>query len=48
VGVFECNLKIYADHLRLSELEHISETVGAELVLLRHGFGEDKPKKEKD
>jgi hypothetical protein len=48
VGVFECNLKIYADHLRLSELEHISEAVGAELVLLRHGFVENKPKKEKE
>lgn len=45
VGVAECNLKIYADHLRLSELEHLSEETGAELVSLRQGFGEDKPKK---
>ena len=36
-AVFDCNLKIYADHLRLSELKHIAEEVGAELVLLRKG-----------
>jgi hypothetical protein len=47
VGVFECNLKIYTDHLRMSELEHISEEAGVELVNLRHGFAENKPKKAK-
>jgi hypothetical protein len=37
VAVADCNLKIYADHLRLSELEHMAEAVGAELVLLKKG-----------
>ena len=37
VGVMDCNLKIYADHLRLSELEHLAEAAQAELVLLRKG-----------
>ena len=45
VGVFDCNLKIYSDHLRLSELEHISQETGAELVKMRHGFGDKKPEK---
>ena len=45
VGVFDCNLKIYSDHLRLSELEHIAQETGAELVKMRHGFGDKKPEK---
>ncbi len=36
-AVFDCNLKIYAEHLRMSELEHIAEETGAELILLRKG-----------
>lgn len=36
-AVFDCNLKIYCDHLRKSELEHLAEASGAELVLLRKG-----------
>jgi hypothetical protein len=36
-AVLDCNLKVYADHLRLSELEHIAEETGADLVLLRKG-----------
>ncbi len=47
VGVYDCNLKIYAEHLRRSELEHVAEETGAELVFLRHGFGENKPEKGK-
>ena len=43
VAVADCNLKIYADHLRLSELQHISEAVGADLVVLRKGPKHDKP-----
>ncbi len=43
VGVADCNLKIYTDHLRLSELQHISEEVGADLVLLHRGPKHDKP-----
>lgn len=42
VGVYDCNLKVYADHLRLSELEHIAEASQAELVLLRRGDRKDK------
>ncbi|MGD9333115.1 MAG: hypothetical protein PVJ53_17505 [Desulfobacterales bacterium] len=42
VAVADSNLKIYSDHLRMSELEHIAERSGAELVLLRRGV---KPKK---
>ena len=37
VAVADCNLRIYSDHMRLSELEHIAEACGAELVLLRKG-----------
>ena len=43
VAVSDCNLKVYSDHLRLSELEHIAEETKAELVSLRKGT-----KKEKD
>jgi hypothetical protein len=37
VGVLDCNLKIYADHLRLSELENLAEEAQADLVFLRKG-----------
>ena len=37
VGVLDCNLKIYAKHLRLSELEHLAEEAQAELIFLRKG-----------
>ncbi len=37
VGVSDCNLKIYAKHLRLCELEHIAEETNAELIFLRKG-----------
>ncbi len=37
VAVADCNLKIYADHLRMSELEHLAEALEAELVPLRLG-----------
>jgi hypothetical protein len=42
VAVSDCNLKIYSDHLRLSELQHIAEEVDAELILLRKGIKKDK------
>lgn len=45
VAVSDCNLKIYSDHLRLSELEHISEETGAELICLRKGLKKDKTDK---
>jgi hypothetical protein len=37
VAVANANLKIYADHLRMSELEHIAEVSGVVLVQLRKG-----------
>lgn len=36
-AVFDCNLKVFTDHLRMSELEHIAEETGAELILLKKG-----------
>ena len=44
VGVLDCNLKIYADHVRMSELEHLAEAAQAELVFLRKGGREGKKK----
>ena len=37
VGVLDCNLEIYAEHMRMSELEHVAEEAQVELVLLRKG-----------
>lgn len=37
VAIADCNLKIYSDHLRMSELEHIAQECGADLILLRKG-----------
>jgi hypothetical protein len=45
VAISECNLKVYSDHLRLSELEHIAKEANAELVLLRKGAKKDKTAK---
>lgn len=42
VAVAGGDLKIYSDHLRMSELEHISEVTGTALVLLRRGKKKDK------
>jgi hypothetical protein len=43
-AVSDCNLKVYLDHFRMSELEHLAEEVQAELVCLRKG-GKKKKKK---
>ena len=43
IGVFDCNLKVYSDHLRLSELEHIADETGAQLIHVRKG-GRDEAK----
>jgi len=37
VAVADIQLKIYAEHLRKSELEHIAQELGADLVELRRG-----------
>ena len=42
VAVSDCDLKVYSDHLRMSELEHISEATGAELIKLRKGGKKNK------
>lgn len=42
VAVAECDLKIFADHLRFSELEHIAEETSATLIALRRGIKSDK------
>lgn len=36
-AVANVDLKVYADHLRKSELEHIAEELGADLVELKRG-----------
>jgi len=48
IGVADCNLKIYSDHLRLSELEQSASATGAELVFFGEGLGEEKPEKGKN
>ena len=42
VAVFDCNLKVYSDHLRLSELEHMAEETQTQLIPLRKGSRKDK------
>ena len=37
VAVADLNLKVYGQHLRMSELKHIAEAVGAELIHLPRG-----------
>jgi hypothetical protein len=37
VAVAGVDLAIHAEHLRKQELEQIAESIGAELVLLKHG-----------
>ncbi|QTA93852.1 hypothetical protein [Desulfonema magnum] len=37
VAVADLNLKIYASHLRMSELQHIADDLGANLIELRRG-----------
>lgn len=48
VAVSDCNLKVYADHLRMSEIEHIAAETGADLVLLRKGTGKDSSKSDSE
>jgi len=45
VAVSDCNLKVYADHLRLSELKHIARETGADLISLQKGLKKGKKKK---
>ncbi len=45
VAVSDCNLKVYADHLRLSELKQIAEETDSKLIHLRKGTNKNKKKK---
>jgi hypothetical protein len=45
-AVADCNLKVYSSHLRMSELEHIAEACGADLVLLRRGEKKEPAEKQ--
>lgn len=45
VAVADANIKVFTDHLRMSELEHIAEETGSELILLRKGTKKDSKKK---
>lgn len=42
IAISDCNLKIYSDHLRMSELEHIAKETKAELIQLLKGVKKDK------
>ena len=42
IAIADCNLKVYSDHLRMSELEHIAQETKAELVQLRSGVKKEK------
>ena len=50
VAVSDLNLKVYGQHLRMSELKFIAESVGAELVQLprgpKHEMEEDEEEEE--
>ncbi len=46
VAISDCNMKVYSDHLRLSELQHLAEATGAELIQLRVGNGAGKKDKQ--
>jgi hypothetical protein len=37
IAVADLNLKVYGQHLRMSELQHIADSVGAELIELPRG-----------
>jgi hypothetical protein len=37
VAVADVDLKVYGQHLRMSELKHIADSVGAELIALPRG-----------
>lgn len=42
VAVLDVNLKVYTDHLRRSEMEHLAKEVSADLVALPLGSKKDK------
>lgn len=48
VAVADLNLKVYGQHLRMCELKHIAESVGAELIELPRGPKHQKQEEEPD
>ena len=44
VAVCDVDLKVYAKHLRLGELEQLAAAAGAELIALKGGGGKGKHK----
>jgi hypothetical protein len=48
VAVADVNLKVYANHVRMSELKFIADGVGAELVALPRGPKHGTDKEEED
>jgi hypothetical protein len=40
------DMKVYGQHLRMSELDQIAKAVGAKLVLLKGGEGKQKEEEE--
>jgi hypothetical protein len=47
VAIHDLNLKVYGQHLRMSELKAIAEATGAELVALPHGEQSGHKRREK-
>ncbi len=45
VAVADANIKVFTDHLRMSELEHIAEETDTELILLRKGGKKEQKNK---
>jgi hypothetical protein len=48
VAVADLDLKVYGNHLRMSELRHIAESVGAELIELPRGQKHQKEDEEEE
>lgn len=45
MAVADMNLKVFADHMRLGELEQLATATGATLVALKGGGGKGQHKK---
>jgi len=46
MAVADMNLKVFADHMRLGELEQLAKATGAKLVALEGGGGKGQHKKQ--
>ena len=45
VAVADANIKVFTDHLRMSELEHMAEETDTELIMLRKGGKKEQKNK---